>query len=151
MEGYALMKWESTLNLCVHAHGPGVELTMEASCNNNPLLMSSYCIYAWSLATVVPTMTVILRLHFSDELKYLSSSDHFTCQASILLYPRVLPSSISRISRNYVTSYEFFINYYFLPIPILHGFWVVRHSRTPITDSMSTLSFPLFCLSFLGM
>ena len=42
MEGYALMKWESTMNLCVHAHGRDVELTMEASCyNNNPLVISS--------------------------------------------------------------------------------------------------------------
>ena len=38
MKGYALKKWESTLNLCVHAHGPDVELIMEASCNNNYFL-----------------------------------------------------------------------------------------------------------------
>ena len=25
MEGYALRKWESTLNLCVHAHGHDVD------------------------------------------------------------------------------------------------------------------------------
>ena len=37
MEGYALKKWESTLNLCVHAHGHDVDPIMEASCyNNNP-------------------------------------------------------------------------------------------------------------------
>ena len=61
MEGYALMKWESTLNLCVHAHGPDVELIMEASCyNNNPLVISSSCIYNWSFATVVPTMIVLI-------------------------------------------------------------------------------------------
>ena len=29
MEGYALKKWESTLELSVHAHGPDVELIME--------------------------------------------------------------------------------------------------------------------------
>ena len=33
MEGYALRKWESTLNLCVHAHGHDVDPIMEASCN----------------------------------------------------------------------------------------------------------------------
>ena len=61
MEGYALMKWESTLNLCVHAHGPDVELIMEASWyDNNPLVISSFCIYVWSFATVVPTMIVLL-------------------------------------------------------------------------------------------
>ena len=35
MEGYALKKWESTLNLCVHAHGHDVDPIMEASYNNN--------------------------------------------------------------------------------------------------------------------
>ena len=43
MKDYALQKWESTLSLCVHAHGPDVELIMEASCNNiNPLVIH-YC------------------------------------------------------------------------------------------------------------
>ena len=31
MKDYALKKWESTLNPCVHAHGPDVELTVEAA------------------------------------------------------------------------------------------------------------------------
>ena len=57
MEGYALLKWESTLNLCVHAHGPDVEFIMEASCyNNSPLAISSSCIHVWSFAIVVPTI-----------------------------------------------------------------------------------------------
>ena len=34
MEGYTLKKWNSTLNLCVHAHGHDVYPIMEASCNN---------------------------------------------------------------------------------------------------------------------
>ena len=39
MKGYALKKLESTLNLCDHAHGPVVELIMEAARKNNyPLL-----------------------------------------------------------------------------------------------------------------
>ena len=38
MKGYALNKWESTLNLCVHAHGHDVDPSMEASCNNNYFL-----------------------------------------------------------------------------------------------------------------
>lgn len=38
MEGYALRKWESTLDLCVHAHGHDVDPIMEASCNNNYFL-----------------------------------------------------------------------------------------------------------------
>ena len=45
------------LEPCVHAHGPDVELIMEASCNNNnPLVISSSCIYVWSFATVVLTI-----------------------------------------------------------------------------------------------
>ena len=31
MKGYALEKWESTLNLCVHAHGHDVALITKAS------------------------------------------------------------------------------------------------------------------------
>ena len=31
MEGYALTKWEWTLNLCVHAHGHDVDLVIKAS------------------------------------------------------------------------------------------------------------------------
>ena len=37
-EGYALTKWESSLNLCVHAHGHDVDPIMEGSCNNNYFL-----------------------------------------------------------------------------------------------------------------
>ena len=49
------------LELCVHAHGPDVKLIMEASYdNNNPLVISSYGIYVWSLATVVLNMIVPL-------------------------------------------------------------------------------------------
>ena len=111
------------LELCVHAHGHDVELIMEASCNNNnPLVITSSVIYIWSFATVVPTLIVLLWFNFSDKWKYLSSVDHFTRPTSILLYHRVLPSGISTLSWNYITSYEFFINHYFSPIPIFHGF-----------------------------
>ena len=43
MEVYALKKWESTLNLCVHARGHDVDPIMEASYNNNyfPSIISS--------------------------------------------------------------------------------------------------------------
>mgnify|MGYP005841675607 CR=1 FL=1 len=101
------------LELYVHAHGHDVHPIMEASCyNNNPLVISSSSIYVWSFATVVRTMIVLLLCDFLDKWKYLSFVDHFTRPTSVLLYPRVLPSGISRISRNYITSYEFFINYY---------------------------------------
>src|SRR3954468_20605185 len=35
LKGIALKKWESTLNLCVHAHGHDVEHIMKAPCNGN--------------------------------------------------------------------------------------------------------------------
>ena len=57
MESCALEKWESTLNLCVHAHGPDVELIMEASCYNyNPLVISSSGIYICFFGTLVPVI-----------------------------------------------------------------------------------------------
>ena len=54
MEGYAFEEVGVNLGLCVHAHGPDVELIMEASCDiNNPLVISSSGNYVWSFATVV--------------------------------------------------------------------------------------------------
>src|ERR1043165_1661330 len=45
LKGNALKKWESNLNLCVHAHGYDVELIMKASSNDNDLLdINSSCI-----------------------------------------------------------------------------------------------------------
>ena len=99
------------LGLCVHAHGPDVELIMEASCdNNNTLAISSSSIYVWSFATLVLTMIVPLWFHFSVMLNHLSSADQCISTTSILMFLRVLPSSISKLSRNYITYYEFFIN-----------------------------------------
>ena len=44
LKGNALKKWESTLNLRVHAHGCDVELIMKASCKSNcPLGGNSSC------------------------------------------------------------------------------------------------------------
>ena len=57
MKGYALKKWESTLNLCVHAHGPDVELIMEAARKNNYFFGTrSSCIHELILAIVIPTI-----------------------------------------------------------------------------------------------
>src|SRR3954469_21699496 len=42
MRGYELKKWDSTLNLRVHAHGYYVELILRASCKGNyPLGINS--------------------------------------------------------------------------------------------------------------
>src|SRR3954471_7783294 len=48
MKGITLEKWESTLNLCVHAHGYDVGLLMKASCSDSYLLGINYsCYYDW--------------------------------------------------------------------------------------------------------
>ena len=65
MKGYALKKWESTLDLCVHAHGYDVQLVMKASCEDNyPLWCKFFCTYdppfpfrvlpLWYLDGIVP-------------------------------------------------------------------------------------------------
>jgi hypothetical protein len=87
------------LELCVHAHGPGVWLIME-------LLVTIIILFVWIdlvsmfcyFATVVSTMIVLLWSHFLDKFKHLSSADQCTCPTSILIYLRVLPPGISRIS-----------------------------------------------------
>jgi hypothetical protein len=61
MKGYALKKWESTLNLYVHAHGNNVDPIMEAPCNNSyplDIIPSRTCVE--SLATMELTMIVLL-------------------------------------------------------------------------------------------
>ena len=55
------------LELCVHAHGPEVELLMEASrSNNNPLVITSSLIYAWSFATVVSTILFFFPISWTS-------------------------------------------------------------------------------------
>ena len=140
MKSYALEKWESTLNLCVHAHGPDVELIMEVSCdNNNPLIISSSGIYVWSFATVVLTMIVPLWFHFSDKLKHLSSADQCISATSILIILPVLPSGTSRISKNCVASYESSSSIASHRFQISPGIWVINHSRTPISESVESI------------
>ena len=57
MESCALENWESTMNLCVHAHGPDVELIMEVARKNNYFFgTSSSCIHELILAIVIPTI-----------------------------------------------------------------------------------------------
>ena len=110
------------LELCVHAHGHDVDPIMEASCNKNYFLdIISSGICELVLCNRGFDHIVLLWSHFSDKMKYLSSVDLFTCPTSIMFYLRVLPLGISRISRNYITSYGFFINCYFSPIPIFLG------------------------------
>ena len=80
------------LELCVHAHGHDVDPIMEASCNNNYSLDKYHLVSVnWSLATVVPTMIVLLWSNFSNKLKQLSSMDQYTSPTFTLILCRVLP------------------------------------------------------------
>src|SRR3954467_10071653 len=57
LKGIALEKWESTLNLRVHAHGYDVELLMKASCNDSYFLgINSSTTMIGSLVIMVLTM-----------------------------------------------------------------------------------------------
>ena len=70
MEGYALKKWESTLKLCVHAHGHDVDPIIEASCNNNyflDMISSSICVLIL-FPIVLPTM-FSFKYHFLCKFK----------------------------------------------------------------------------------
>ena len=66
----------------------------------------------WSLATVVPTMIVLLWSHFSDKLKQLSSMDQYTSPPLLWSCVEYYPPGISRLSWNCITPYEFFIKCY---------------------------------------
>ena len=111
------------LELCVHAHGPDVELIMEASCNNNYFLD----IISSGIGEL------ILRNRGSDH--DCSSLVPFLGQVKALVFCRSirlpnlyydLPSSItpsiSRISCHCTTSYELLMEHYLTLSLSLHGF-----------------------------
>ena len=71
LKGYALKKWESTLDLCVHAHGYDVQLVMKASCEDNyPLWCKFFCTYdppfhlrvlpLWYLEDIIPLHYILM-------------------------------------------------------------------------------------------
>ena len=105
------------LELCVHAHGPEVELIMEASrSNSNPLVITSSLIYAWSFATVVSTI-----LFFFDPISWASLS---TC----LLQMISLVQPLSRSTLEYTLWYR-------ENVRELHNFLWVLHQLLSLTDS----------------
>src|SRR3954464_10590769 len=75
LKGDTLKKWESTLNLRVHAHGYNVELIMKAPCNDNyPLGINLSCTYDWVPCDHGSDHDVLLRFHFAKNLEHLSST-----------------------------------------------------------------------------
>ena len=124
------------LELCVHVHRHDVDLNMEASliikCS---LVISSSCICKLILCNR-GSDHIFSLIPFPGQVKILVFCRSFHLSNLYYDLPRVLPPVISRISRDYITSYEFFLNYYFSPIPIFHGFWVISHLRTPVSESI---------------
>src|SRR3954463_6290295 len=83
------MKWESTLNLRVHAHGYDVELIMKAPCNDNyPLGINLSCNYDWIPCDHGSDHDVLLRFHFANNLEHLSSTSQRSSTDSILFHFR---------------------------------------------------------------
>ena len=131
MKGYALKKWESTLNF--------VFMPMDPMWNLSWKLLAKYLII-WVILSVslywIPCSygsnhIVLLWSHSSGKFNYLSFADQYPSSTFTLIYRRVLHSGISRISWDCITSYEFFINCYFSTIPI---FLVSRLSSTENTE-----------------
>ena len=101
------------LELYVHAHGPDVELIMEASCQIFTHSSKFFSVLLnWAPCSYGFDHIVLLCSHFSGKFKHLSSADQYPSPTSTLIRLRVLPPGISRLSWNCITSYEFFINYY---------------------------------------
>ena len=72
MKGYALKKWESTLNLCVHAHGYDVELIMKPSCRDK------YSLGINHLASMIGSLAImVLAMMFSFDS--ISRTRSITC------------------------------------------------------------------------
>ena len=97
LKGIALNKWESTLNLCVHAHGYDVGLIMKASCNDNyPLGINSSCTYDRVHCDHGFYHDVLLWFHFANNMEHLSSTSQQSNSYFIMFYLRVITPLVSR-------------------------------------------------------
>ena len=124
------------LEPCVHAHGHDVHLLIEVSFKINYSLGISSS-YIWDLAFLQSLFRPCspFKYHFSDKLKYLSSADHCTCPTFTLIYLRVLPPGISRISTHCTSSYEFLMKPYLSPVIITPRGLGCRQPRTLVSES----------------
>ena len=134
MEGDALVKWESTLNLGFMPTETMLILSYKLLLSYNHSLYD-LILYLWSCplqSWFRPCCSTLIS--FSDKLKCLSSTDQYTSLTSILIYLWVLSLLSWWISRSYITSYELLINYDISLIPVSLVFWVVGHSGTLISE-----------------
>src|SRR3954464_4369452 len=91
LKGDTLKKWESTLNLCVRAHGYGVELIIKAPCNDNyPLGINSSCTYNWVPCDHGSDHDISPLIPFINNVEYLSSTSQQSNSYFIMLYLRVI-------------------------------------------------------------
>src|ERR1041385_153794 len=101
MKGYALKKWDSTLNLCVHAHGYYVELIMKASGKSNyplginsaaPMILhSTFEYYPWYLEDIIPwhyILWIVMKLCLSMSSPFHGSGLSSTENTAYLLLHR---------------------------------------------------------------
>ena len=136
MEGYALRKWESTLNLCVHAHGHDVDPIMEASCNNNYFLH----IISFGIGELILCNRGSDHMFFFDPISRASLS---TCLLWINTPVQPLLWSFIEITPWYLKVITELHNFLWVLRQVLHsqwfrifhGIWVIKPSRTPITKS----------------
>ena len=124
------------LELCVHAHGPDVELIMEASCiNNGPLVISSSCIYVGPLQTWFRTWLIIFD-PFLRQLEVLALCRSIRMPNLNFGLSSSITPGISRISCHRTISYELLMEHYLTLSLSLHGFWVVCQPITLISESI---------------
>ena len=87
------------LELCVHAHGHDVDPIMVASCNNNYFLD----IISFDIGELILYNCGSDHMFFFDPISRASLStcltvDQYTCPTFTLIFSRVLPLGLSRIS-----------------------------------------------------
>lgn len=123
------------LELCVHAHGPDVELIMEASCKTFNQLDNSSGVFEFDPLQLWCRPYWYSLIPFLGQVKVLvfCRSIHLST-----LYLALPPSITLWYLDNIIEPcclFWAFIKYYSSPIPMFSWFWVVSHSRTPITKS----------------
>ena len=138
MKGYALKKWESTLN--------SVFMPMDSMWNLSWKLLAKYLLIwvilsvslNWITCSYGSDHVVLHWSHFSGKFKHLSCADQYTSPTFTLIYHRVLPpwnlEIIMELHNFLWVLHQVLPSHWF---QFFHGLWVIRHSKTPITEPSS--------------
>ena len=122
LKGITLEKWESTMNLCVRAHGYDVELIMKASRKDNYPLgkfllhLQLVPLQSWFWPWYSPLIP------FINNVEHLSSTSQRSSSTSIVFHLRELPPRISMILWHCTTSCEFLLVRYLSSVLPIHRF-----------------------------